>query len=162
MTSNTVNMEQEGWGGGVVEPLPCFWYVAVLWKDFAFSEEAFIFSSKWGIYGWWRYWVLVMSPNMVAILAAILDFTQLVIFLCLTCKMTHKLVLCFILSTDFVFIVKKGWKHALIFSEKMNHPLLMTSYLLTIVTVHHQTYLKMHAKDKRTVTENVRWSCLIV
>ena len=46
-----------------------------------------------------------MSPNMVAILAAILDFGN---FLCLTCKMTHKLVLCFILSTDFVFIVKKG------------------------------------------------------
>ena len=29
-------------------------------------------------------------------------------FLCLTCKMTHKLVLCFILSTGFVFIVKNG------------------------------------------------------
>ena len=161
MTSNTVNMEQEGLGGGEVDRTPPLFLICCsIMKRFCFQWRGFIFSSKWGIYGWWRYWVLVMSPNMVAILAAILDFGN---FLCLTCKMTHKLVLCFILSTDFVFIVKKGWKHALIFTEKwLNHPLLMTSYLVTIVTVHHQTYLKMRAKDKRTVTENVRWSCLIV
>ena len=35
----------------------------------------------------------------------------------------------------------------------------MTSYLVTIVTDHHQTCLKMRARDKRTATENFRSWC---
>ena len=33
-----------------------------------------------------------------------------------------------------------------------------TSYLVTIKTDHHWTWLKMYARDKRTDTENVRSS----
>ena len=40
--------------------------------------------------------------------------------------------------------------------------LLMTSYLVTIVTDHHKTCLKMRARDKRTATENFRCWCFIV
>ena len=40
--------------------------------------------------------------------------------------------------------------------------LLMTSYLTTIVTDHHLTYLKMRARDRRTATENFRCWCFIV
>ena len=45
-----------------------------------------------------------------------------------------------------------------IFTQKwVYHLLLMTSYLVTIVTDHHQTFLKMRAGDKRAATENFRW-----
>ena len=45
-----------------------------------------------------------------------------------------------------------------IFPQKwLDHLLLMTSYLVTICieTDHHSTCLKMRARDKRTVTENI-------
>ena len=38
----------------------------------------------------------------------------------------------------------------------------MTSYLVTMATDHHLTYLKMRARDKRTATVNVRDWCFIV
>ena len=43
------------------------------------------------------------------------------------------------------------------FTQKWLDPLLLqTSNLVTIVTDHHKTCLKMHVRDKRTATENVR------
>lgn len=162
MTSNTVNIEQGEWGGIDKTP-PLFFICCSILKRFFFQWKGFHLLVKM------RYlWVMALLGACDVTkhgchLGCDLGFYPIGNFLCLTCKMTHKLVLCFILSTDFVFIVKKGWKHTLIFTEKwLNHPLLMTSYLVTIVTVHHQTYLKMCVKDKRTVTDNVRWSCLIV
>ena len=67
-----------GTTGGVDGTLPrSFWYVAVFWKDFTFSRKPLIFLTRWGIfYGWWRCWRPVTSPTMVAILAAILEFTK--------------------------------------------------------------------------------------
>ena len=46
--------------------------------------------------------------------------------------------------------------------QRLDHLLLMTSYLLIIVTDHHQTRLKMLARDKRTATENFRSWCFTV
>ena len=67
----------EGWGEVDGNPTRSFWYVAVFRNDFAFSEKPLIFLTRWSIfYGWWRCWRLVSSPTMVAILAAILDFTE--------------------------------------------------------------------------------------
>ena len=46
-------------------------------NDFAFSGKPLIFFTRWGIlYGWWRCWRSVTTPNMVSILAAILDFIK--------------------------------------------------------------------------------------
>ena len=64
-------------GGGVVDETPPQSYVAVFRNDFTFSGKPLIFSTRWGIfYGWWRCWRTVTSLTMVAILAAILDFTK--------------------------------------------------------------------------------------
>ena len=64
-------------GGGCGIPPRSFWYVAVFWNDFTFSANPLIFLTRWGIfYGWWRCWRPVASPTMVAILAAILNFTK--------------------------------------------------------------------------------------
>ena len=58
-------------------PPQSFWYVAAFRNDFAFSGKPLIFLTRWGIfYGWWRCWRPVTSTIMVAILAAILDFTK--------------------------------------------------------------------------------------
>ena len=61
-------------GGGDGTPPRSFWYLF----DFTFSAKPVsIFLTKWGIfYGWWHCWRPVTSPTMVAILAAILDFTK--------------------------------------------------------------------------------------
>ena len=49
-----------------------------------------------------------------------------------------------------------------IFIQKwLDHLLLMTLYFVTMVTDHHLTYLKMHARDKRTAAVNVGCLCLI-
>ena len=40
--------------------------------------------------------------------------------------------------------------------------LIMTSYLVTIETDHHWTWLKMRATDERTATDNIRSSCFIL
>ena len=61
-------------GGGVEPPSRSFWYLF----DFTSSAKpVLIFLTRWGIfYGWWHCWRPVTSPKMVAILAAILDFTK--------------------------------------------------------------------------------------
>ena len=62
--------EQRG-GRGLMEPPLGFCFVAI------FDLWYFIFSTTWGIfYGWWSCWRSVTSPNMVAILATILDFIK--------------------------------------------------------------------------------------
>ena len=58
-------------------PPRSFWYVAVFRNDFTLGGKHLIFSTRWGIfYGWWRCWRPVTSQTMVAILAAIFDFTK--------------------------------------------------------------------------------------
>ena len=58
-------------------PSQSFWYVAVFRSDFAFTGKPLIFLTRWGIfYERRRCWKAVTSPTMVAILAAILDFTK--------------------------------------------------------------------------------------
>ena len=65
------------WGEVDGNPTRSFWYVAVFRNDFTFSGKPLIFLTRWSkFYGWWRCWRLVSSPTMVAILAAILDFTE--------------------------------------------------------------------------------------
>ena len=56
-------------------------------------------------------------------------------FLRLTCKITHKQLLCIISSTSFTF--EKSWKNMHSHSKMAWHLLLMTSYLITIVTDRH-------------------------
>ena len=76
---HTPTVVQGGGGELGVDGIPhrSFWYVAVLWNDFTFSGKPLIFLTRWGIfYGWWCCWRLVTSLTMVAILAAILDFTK--------------------------------------------------------------------------------------
>ena len=64
-------------GGGSIEPPLGFWYVALFWNNFAFGGKPLIFSTRWGIfYGWWPRWRPLTSPNMVAILTAVLDFIK--------------------------------------------------------------------------------------
>ena len=38
----------------------------------------------------------------------------------------------------------------------------LTSYLVTIETDHHWTWLKMRARDERTAAENIRYLCFIL
>ena len=38
----------------------------------------------------------------------------------------------------------------------------LTSYLVTIETDHHWTWLKMRARDERTAAENIRYWCFIL
>ena len=46
-------------------------------KRFCLQWKALIFSTTWDIfYGWWSCWRSVTSPNMVAILASILDYIK--------------------------------------------------------------------------------------
>ena len=55
---------------------------------------------------------------------------------------------------------KKWKKKTCNFTQKwLDHLLLMTSYIVTIETDHHWTWLKMCARDKRTATENARCWC---
>ena len=68
----------------------------------------------------------------------------------------------FISSTSFTFIVEKSWKDMHFHSKRLDHLLLMTSYLVTIATDHHYTCLRMRDRDKWTATENVRCWCFIV
>ena len=59
-----------------------------------------------------------------------------------------------ILATRFTFIVERSLKN-IYFHSKIAWPP-ATSYLVTIKTDHHWTWLKMCPRDKRTDTENVR------
>ena len=58
-------------------------------------------------------------------------------------------------------IVKMDLTNKHFHSKLLDHPLLITSYLVTIESDHHWTCLKMCAKDKRTSTENFRCWCFI-
>ena len=71
---HTPAVVKRGGGGGGGTPPRSFWYLF----DFTFSAKpVLIFLTRWGIfYGWWHCWRPVTSPKMVAILAAILDFTK--------------------------------------------------------------------------------------
>ena len=53
-----------------------FWYVATFRNDYTFSEEAFIFPTDEVYFIGSGALRPVASPNMVAILATILDFTE--------------------------------------------------------------------------------------
>ena len=59
-----------------------------------------------------------------------------------------------ILATRFTFIVERSLKN-IYFHSKIAWPP-ATSYLVTIKTDHHWTWLKMCPRDKRTDPENVR------
>ena len=60
-------------GGGGWNPSPEFLICYSISKRFSLEWKVL----RWGIfYGWWRCWRPVTSPGMVAILAAILDFTK--------------------------------------------------------------------------------------
>ena len=66
-------------GRGWMEPLPGVFDMlcTVFWSDFTFSGKPLIFLTRWSIFcGWWRCWRPMTSPTMVAILAAMLDFTE--------------------------------------------------------------------------------------
>ena len=48
------------------------------------------------------------------------------------------------------------------FTQKwLERLLLMTSYLVTIETDYHLTWIKIHARDERTAVENIRCWCFI-
>ena len=114
-------------------------------------------------------WRSVTSPNIVAILHFFKNWklgknSHVTInnFLRLTSKTTDKKLLCIILSRAFSFIPKRSWKTCIFTQKWLDNLLLMTSYLVSIVTDHLQTCLKMRARDKRTAIENLRFRCLIV
>ena len=52
-------------------------------------------------------------------------------------------------DTRFTFIVEKTCTFT---QKRLDHLLIMTSYLVTIETDHHSTWLKMRARDERTAT----------
>ena len=64
----------------------------------------------------------------------------------------------FNLQTLFL-LLKEDEKTCISSQKRLDHPVLMTSCLVTIVTDHHWTCLKMRARDKRTATENVGCWC---
>ena len=57
---------------------------------------------------------------------------------------------------------EKSLKDMHFHSKRLDHLLLMTSYLVTIATDNHYTCLRMRDRDKWTATENVRCWCFIV
>ena len=57
-------------------------------------------------------------------------------FLRLTCKITNNYFPPFYL-TNFTFIPEKSWKTYFLTQKRLDHLLLMTSYLVTIETDHH-------------------------
>ena len=56
-------------------------------------------------------------------------------------------------ATRFSFIVEKVEKTFNFTQKWLDHLLLMTSYLVTLETDHHWTWLKMRATDEQTVIE---------
>ena len=97
----------QGGGGVLTDPPLEFLKCCSILKlnDFAFSGKPLIFSTRSGIfYGSWRCLRSVTSPNMVAILDFIKNQKsgnknrELIIFLPLTCKITHPQVLLLLLK----------------------------------------------------------------
>ena len=62
-----------------MEPLPRVFHMLEYFETILPSVESLRCSQQdevYYFYGWWRCWRPVTSPTMVAILAAILDFTK--------------------------------------------------------------------------------------
>ena len=138
-----------------MEPLPRVF-------DFAFTEKPLIFLTRWGIfYEWWHCWRPVTSPTMVAIFAAILILPRIRNQVktarngnCLTWIITQSKHFAWFWLQDVSFIVEKSWKRDIHSHSKwLDHLLLITSYLVTIETDHHWTWLKMRARNKQTSTD---------
>jgi len=58
--------------------------------------------------------------------------------------------------TCFAFLTSKGKKTRIFLQKWQNHPLVMTSYLVTIITDSHQACVKMCLRDLCTASENGR------
>ena len=135
--------------GGLIDPPPPLEFLihCNISKRFCLQWKAFdLLSTRWGIfYWWWRCWRSVTSPNMVAISAAILDFiknwiqvkTVRISFLRLTCKITKIITLHHFIHKLYFYSWKKLKKTYFLTQKRLDHLLLMTSYLVTIVTDHH-------------------------
>ena len=129
-------------GGGGVDRIPLgFWYAAILpsveslWSSL---QEEIYFMDGGAAEGLWRHqtWSPSWPPSWI--LSRIRNRVKTVWinnFLRLTCKITHKQLLCIVSSTSFTF--EKSWKNMHFHSKMAWHLLLMTSYLITIVTDRH-------------------------
>ena len=169
MCDNSLYMKYmggRGGGGSMDPPHLSFWYVAVFQNDFTFRREPLIFLYKM------RHilWVLaLLGACDVTNVGCHLGFYQeleirlkpreMVIFLCLRWKVTHKQALCRTLATRFTFIVEKSWKN-MYFHSKMACP--PPTYDVIYRNDHHWTWLKMSARDERTATENIKCWCFIL
>ena len=179
--ANRRNNSQNRWAINVgsccvrfhVEPLPRVFDMLQYFKAILPLVERLRSSRQYEVYskgsgaagGLWRhqqwspswspFWILMRIRNQVktATNGSVL---------CFTCKVTHEYALCIISSTSFTFIVERSWKDMHFHSKRLDHLLLMTSYLVTITTDHHYTCLRMRDRDKWTATENVRGWCFIV
>ena len=80
-------------------------------------------------------------------------------FLRLTCKININSYFASFYQQALLLFLKEVEKTCILTQKWVYHLLLMTSYLVTIVTGHHQTFLKMRARDERTGTENFRCWC---
>ena len=63
--------------GGLMEPPPPLGYLIRCNFSKQFCPEWKALDLLGIFYGWWRCWRSLMSPNMVAILATILDFIKI-------------------------------------------------------------------------------------
>ena len=141
MQINTPTVEQGGW----MDPPPPqrFWYVAVFRNDFNFRGKPLIFPTRWGMfYWWWHCWGACDVINNGRHLGRHLGFYQeleirrkpheMAIFLRLRWKITR----------DLLLLLKKIEKTCTLTQKWFERLLLMTSYLVTIETDHHWTWLK--------------------
>ena len=131
-----------GTRGGGVDRIPLgFWYAAILpsveslWSSL---QEEIYFMDGGAAEGLWRHqtWSPSWPPSWI--LSRIRNRVKTVWinnFLRLTCKITHKQLLCIVSSTSFTF--EKSWKNMHFHSKMAWRLLLMTSYLVTIVTDRH-------------------------
>ena len=63
------------------------------------------------------------------------------------------------LSEDLLLLLKEGEKTCIFTQNWLDHLLLFMSYFVTIAADHHQTCLKICARDERTTPENIRCWC---
>ena len=149
-------MGREGEGMGLMDPpLISIFAMESLWPSLL--EEVYLCIAG----GLWRHQTRSPSCNFSRTGNQVKTVT-INNFLRLISKTTHKQLLWIILSRGFSFIPKRSWKTCIFTQKWLDHLLLMTSYLLSIVTDHLQTCLKMGARDKRTAIENVRFRCFMV
>ena len=141
-------------------PPRSFWYVAVFRNVFAFSKKPLIFLTRWGIfYGWWRCWRPVTSPTGSPscppswILPRISALHE---------KQFLNKQFAWFSRSDLLLLWKDVEKTCTFTKKWLDHPLLVTSYLVSIATDHRWTYLKMCVRDEQTATKNVRCWCFIL